>query len=479
MARTGAGGRLLVRGRQRRGRAAGRRARRLNRALENAPLALGRLRDLPNPSAMDPQDEKALITRIVKISAAVLLIVGAVVVLRPFIVAGLFAAVYVLATWPLHVVVRSRVRGSNTWAATIMTLLAVVVVIVPFVWLVENAIERVPGWFALAQAWLADGLPLPPAWLLRVPLVGEILDQYWRDLSGDPGGLRGLGQRLFEFGREPLIRVGGVIGEGVLQLVLATFVAFFFYRDGDLLVRSLRAGMTRIAGTLAGELLAIVRDTVRGVVIGIVGTALAQGSIAMVGFLIAGVPAAVLLGGLTALVSIVPGGPVLVWVGATIWLLAHEEFGWAIFMAIWGTVLISSIDNVLRPLLISRGASLSFAMVFIGVVGGLVAFGFVGIFIGPTLLALTWRLWNTWVERRDAGTAAIAPESAAPELAAAEPAEPEVEAGERADQEPEDWEAERQEAQTWDAEPLEPEPQEPEPQEPQAPPPPRPRDTPR
>jgi predicted PurR-regulated permease PerM len=125
----------------------------------------------------------------------------------------------------------------------------------------------------------------------------------------------------------------------------------------------------------------------------------AQGAIATIGFLIAGVPAAFLLGGLTVLLSLIPGGPVVVWLGATIWLLAQEQLGWAIFMAIWGTLLVSSIDNVLRPLLISRGASLSFALVFIGVVGGLVAFGFVGIFLGPTLLALTWRLWTRWVER--------------------------------------------------------------------------------
>jgi predicted PurR-regulated permease PerM len=141
-----------------------------------------------------------------------------------------------------------------------------------------------------------------------------------------------------------------------------------------------------------------VQDTVRGVVIGIVGTAVAQGVLAMIGFLIAQVPGAVMLGGLTALLSIVPGGSVLGWLGATIWLLIQGKVGWAIFMAAWGAVFVSSIDNVLRPVLIARGASLSFALVFVGVIGGLVAFGFVGIFIGPVLLALAWRFWKTWTE---------------------------------------------------------------------------------
>lgn len=348
---------------------------------------------------MDHPDEHALITRIVKIVAAALLVLGAAVVVEPFLAAGLFAAVFVLATWPLHLAVRRAVRASDTAAAAIMTVLAIVLVILPFAWLVDNAIERVPGWIAAVQAWFADGPPPPPAWLQRIPLVGHYLDAYWRELAADPGALRTLGTRLIEIGREPLILAGRLIAEGVLQLLLAAFVGFFFYRDGEALVRSLRAGTARIAGTMADELLAIVRDTVRGVVIGIVGTALAQGALAAAGFLIAGVPAALLLGGLTALLSLIPGGPVVVWLGATIWLLSQQQLGWAIFMAIWGALMVSSIDNVLRPLLISRGASLSFALVFVGVIGGLLAFGFVGVFLGPTLLALTWRLWNTWIER--------------------------------------------------------------------------------
>jgi predicted PurR-regulated permease PerM len=346
---------------------------------------------------MQTGSEGGLITPIVKVVAVASLVVGAVIVLRPFIVAGLFAAVFVLATWPLYLAIRRRVRGSDTWAATIITAAAIVLVIVPFAWLVETAIERVPGWIAVAQRWLADGLP-PPAWLAKIPLVGGVLEQYWREMVAEPGALQSLGRRVIEVGREPLLAVGTVIGQGVLQLALAMFVAFFFYRDGEAIVAGLRAGLARIAGALATELLALVQDTVRGVVLGIVGTALAQGLLAAIGFLIAGVPGPLLLGGLTALVSIVPGGPVVVWVGATLWLLAQEQLGWAVFMAVWGALLVSSIDNVLRPLLISRGASLSFALVFVGVIGGLIAFGFVGIFIGPTLLALAWRLWNTWLE---------------------------------------------------------------------------------
>jgi predicted PurR-regulated permease PerM len=343
--------------------------------------------------------QKAQITRIAGMAALTLLVLGAIFVLRPFIAAGLFAAVFALATWPLYLRLRRAVRGSDTWAATLATLLVILLVLLPFAWLVQNAIDRVPAWFALARAWFADGLPPPPAWLQQIPIIGGLIDQYWRGLSADPGALRDLGRRLIETGREPLVAAGTVIGEGLLQLALATFIGFFFYRDGESLVRNLRAGIERLAGTLADDMIATVAATVRGVVLGIVGTAAAQGAISTVGFLIAGVPGALLLGGITALVSILPGGPVVVWIGATIWLLSQEQLGWALFMAVWGTALISSIDNVIRPLLISRGASLSFALVFIGVIGGIIAFGFVGIFIGPTLLALCWRLWSTFIEQ--------------------------------------------------------------------------------
>lgn len=355
---------------------------------------------------MDLSTQRALITRIAGLAALVLLVLGAIVVLKPFVAAGLFAAVFVLATWPLYSRLRKAVRGHDTWAATITTALIIVLVLLPFAWLVQNAIDRVPGWVAVARGWIVDGLPPPPAWLQRIPIAGAFIDGYWRDFAADPGALRDLGKRLIAAGREPLVVAGRVIGEGILQLALATFIGFFFYRDGEAIVRSLHAGVSRLAGPLAEELIGTVEATVRGVVLGIVGTAVAQGALAMLGFLIAGVPGALLLGGLTALVSIIPGGPVLVWLGATVWLLSTEQLGWALFMVIWGAALVSSIDNVVRPLLISRGASLSFALVFVGVVGGIIAFGFVGIFIGPTLLALSWRLWRTFIEQ-DAATVPI------------------------------------------------------------------------
>lgn len=194
------------------------------------------------------------------------------------------------------------------------------------------------------------------------------------------------------------IKAGLLLGDGVLQLSLAAFVGFFFYRDGAALVRAARSALQRVVGRLEQGLFLTVGGTIQGVVYGIVGTAIAQGVVALIGFLIAGVPGALLLAFLTFLLSIIPVGPPLIWGGATAWLFYQGQVGWAIFMAIWGFVAISGIDNVIKPLLISRGSNLPFLLVVLGVFGGVIAFGFVGIFIGPTLMAVAYALTRLWLQ---------------------------------------------------------------------------------
>ncbi len=132
---------------------------------------------------------------------------------------------------------------------------------------------------------------------------------------------------------------------------------------------------------------------------GILGTALAQGVVAGIGFLIAGVPGAALLGLATFFLSVVPVGPPLIWISATLWLFVQGSTGWAVFMGLWGLLVVSTVDNVLKPMIISHGSNLPFMLVLLGVLGGAVAFGFVGIFLGPTLLAVGYRMMNEWVDR--------------------------------------------------------------------------------
>jgi len=160
---------------------------------------------------------------------------------------------------------------------------------------------------------------------------------------------------------------------------------------------------------MSGQLLQIVGGTINGVVYGIVGTGIAQAVAALVGYFIAGVPGALMLGFLTFFLSLVPAGPALIWIGAAAWLFHGDRAGWAVFMLLWGFFVISGIDNVVKPLLISRGASLPVALVRLGVLGGVIAFGFVGIFLGPVLLAVGFNLARRWTEARAPAAAPSVP----------------------------------------------------------------------
>lgn len=151
----------------------------------------------------------------------------------------------------------------------------------------------------------------------------------------------------------------------------------------------------------AGAVMDTVANTVRGVMYGLLGTALAQALVAAIGFAIAGVPAVLLLSVLVFVSSLIPVGPPVIWGGAAVWLFAQGSTGWGIFMLVWGFFGISSVDNVVRPMLISHGSSLPFLLTLLGVLGGVIAFGFVGLFIGPTLLAVGYSLMSGWTHTRN------------------------------------------------------------------------------
>jgi predicted PurR-regulated permease PerM len=210
--------------------------------------------------------------------------------------------------------------------------------------------------------------------------------------------------RLLGWARSALITLGLAIGQGVTQVVISAFLTFFLLRDAPVLSERLGVVIDRLAGGRGPHLLKVAGDTVRGVVYGMLGTALVQALVAGVGFYIAGVPGAVLLGVLTFFFAVIPFGPPIIWIPAALWLFSNDSPGWGIFMLIWGGLGISGVDNVLRPYLISQGSKMPFALIFCGVIGGALAFGLVGVFLGPTLLAVGFRLIEEWSAGRQGTT---------------------------------------------------------------------------
>jgi len=196
--------------------------------------------------------------------------------------------------------------------------------------------------------------------------------------------------------RDGAIAGGGMLVRGTLELAFSVFIAFFVFRSGDDLALALRQTLTRLIGSRARQFIAVAGGTIQGVVYGILGTALAQGLLAGIGFSIVQIPGALFLGLLTFFMSLIPMGPPFVWVPSVVWLISQESYGAALFLGVWGMFVISGIDNIVKPYLISRGSKLPFVLVFLGVIGGLAAFGFLGVFLGPVLLAVGYTLLLAW-----------------------------------------------------------------------------------
>jgi len=329
-----------------------------------------------------------------------LLIVGTVLVLRPFIISLILAAVLAYTSWPVYEWLLARLRERPGAAATAMTLLLLLTLVTPFaimaVSLVDNAVELLQ----LLREALNRPLPEPPSWLGAFPLGGAYLESKWLALMQEEEGALLLQVRRYLL-QLPLkswaITAGGALGQGVVLIAFSVLICFFFYRDGPGITARVHAVMEHLAGHRAKHLIEVTAGTVSRVVNGILGTALAQSVLALIGFWIAGVPGAMLLGLLTFFLSIVPMGPPLVWAPAALWLFAQGETAWAIFLVVYGMVIISSIDNVIKPYLISRGGALPLLLVFMGVLGGLLAFGFIGVFLGPVILAIAYALLAEWM----------------------------------------------------------------------------------
>ena len=335
-----------------------------------------------------------------QLAAVIVVAIACFQVLQPFIPAILFAAVACSSSWPTYVRLRKSMGERPTWAALVMTLLLVVLVIGPSTVLALSIADDVTAVVEAVRELLDRGPLLPPAWLQGIPLIGEPLDGYWHRLAASREEVAALLRSLIEPAKNIVVGAGKAIGTSLLQMVFATFIVFFFYRDGDSLVRAIERILEKLAGDLGEELLVTVDQTVAGVVHGVFGTALAQAGVALIGLLVAGVPGAFALATATFFLSMIPIGPPLVWGGAAVWLFYQGSIGWAIFMVAWGLLAISSIDNFVKPYLISRSSSLPMLLIVFGVFGGIVAFGFIGVFIGPPMLAVGLTLVQLWTAQR-------------------------------------------------------------------------------
>lgn len=335
--------------------------------------------------------------QIARIALIALLIIGCIFVLRPFMAAMLFSAVICVFTWPLYHHIWLWLGRRDALAAITMTLLLLVALILPMAYIAANFADTAALLLNEAQTTLHQLQPKAPDWMLSLPLVGEQLGELWQRAAVSHEELMRMLNQDSGLMRKYMLKAVQMVMGGFVQLLLVVFVAFFFYRDGARLAKGVVAIVRRLGGELGKEMLQLSCNTVKGVMMGIFGTALAQAIVAFFGFWIAGVPMALLLTLATFFLSVIPVGPPLAWGGAALWLYNSGNEGWAIFLALYGLLVISSVDNFVKPILISHSARLPLMLVVLGVIGGAIAFGFIGIFLGPTLLAVGLTLISHWV----------------------------------------------------------------------------------
>ena len=338
------------------------------------------------------------VERWITLVVVIVLIAGCFLVLQPFLSAVLWAIILCCTTWPVFDRLQRVMRGRRTLASLALTLAMALVVLAPFVIvgvsLAENANQLIDQGKHLIDA----GPPDPPSWVGKIPLIGAQAQDYWASIAHNTAELMGDLRQYIKPLQAFAIASGALLGRGLLELTLSIFIAFFLYRDGDALSRRLAASVAHMAGERGTRLIRIAVATMRGVVYGILGTAIAQGVLAGIGLWLASVPAAPLLGLATFFLSPLPIGPPLVWGAAAIWLFYQGHTGWAVFLVAWGVLVVASVDNFIKPMIISRGSNLPFILVLLGILGGVVAFGFIGVFLGPTLLAIGFALVQDWSE---------------------------------------------------------------------------------
>ncbi|GEK96022.1 AI-2E family transporter [Gluconobacter kanchanaburiensis] len=319
---------------------------------------------------------------------------GCGIILWPFLSAILWAAILAFTTWPIYRRMRRHVRP--VMAALAMMALSALFILVPMTVLTSTGISDIPGTIAEIDTLIlhVTSANPPPAWMIRIPMAGPHLVNAWHHFSQDMGAfatevLRPYAGQIAHVTLTVLLRLAG----GLAELVIALFVAFFLWLNGDTLGNTIVALIDRIAGPhTTPRLINIIGRTIRGTVYGILGTALIQGVLTGIGMMLAGVPSPVLLAGITAFVAVFPIGAPLVWIPAAIWLGMTHHFGHGLFLALYGVIVISGADHIIRPAFIARGAQLPYLLTVLGVLGGIVTFGGVGIFLGPVLLAVGYTL---------------------------------------------------------------------------------------
>ncbi|MCL4800156.1 MAG: AI-2E family transporter YdiK [Burkholderiales bacterium] len=345
-----------------------------------------------------PDIARDLTRTVLAVLAIGLLIAATLWILRPFLPSLVWATMIVVATWPLMTAIQSRLWSRRWLAVTVMTLALLLVFVIPFSLAVGAIIENVDEVAVWAKSVTALKVPPPPDWIAKLPVVGARVDALWREVNTGGGAayLPKVAPYVGQAARWFAGQVGG-LGLVIVQFLLTVVLAAVLYLSGE----SIGAGVRRFARRLAGErgdgVVQLAGQAVRAVALGVVLTALVQAVLGGIGLAIAGVPLATILTAVMFILAVAQIGVGPVMILAIVWLYWTGDVLWGTVLLVWA-IPVTALDNVLRPFLIKRGGvDLPLLLIFAGVIGGLIAFGLIGIFVGPVVLAVTYTLLTAWV----------------------------------------------------------------------------------
>jgi predicted PurR-regulated permease PerM len=319
-------------------------------------------------------------------------------IMRPFLSALLWATMIVISTWPLLLSLQARLGGRRGLATTVLTVALLLILLIPLTLSVSALIGNKDSVVAWVKALANFKVPPPPYWVAHIPIRGPKLAAEWQQLS--EGGPAALSSKLVPYaGRFVGFCVKQIGGMGAIvgQFLLTVIISAILYSTGETAASGIRKFFYRLAGTNGERAVILAAGTIRGVAIGVVVTAVIQTLIAGIGLVVASVPAAAFLTAACLMLCIAQLGPLLVMLPVVIWKFSSGDILWGCVLLAFALVA-GTIDNFIRPILIRKGADLPLLLIFAGVIGGIISFGIMGIFVGPVVLAVTYALIKEWVE---------------------------------------------------------------------------------
>lgn len=322
-------------------------------------------------------------------------------VLRPFLAAAVWATMIVVATWPLFLSLELRLGQRRLPAVLLMALGLLLVLVLPLWLVIDTLTGHAEQLAVLARSLVSNGLPPPPGWVAGLPLVGEKIAAFWAEhaAAGTSGLIAALTPYAGETGKWVFAQVGS-LGGMLIQFLLIVTIAAIFYSGGEAGAGLVLSFGRRLAGERGEKAIILAAQAIRGVALGVGVTAIVQSALGGLGLAAAGVPFATLLAGVMLMLCIAQIGPLPVLLPAIGWLYWQGASGWATALLVW-SLIVASLDSFLRPLLIKRGADLPLLLIFSGVIGGLLSFGLIGIFVGPLVLAVTYTLMLAWIAENE------------------------------------------------------------------------------